>query len=51
VTAWHPLVEVKGRVRRLLDRLDATGTTVTWHQTATGVVGTPPLLFRAQLVG
>ncbi len=51
VEAWHPLAEVRGRVSRLLERLEATGATVSWHQTAAGVVGTPPLLFRAQLVG
>jgi len=51
VGAWHPLVEVTGRVSRLLGRLEATGARIAWHQTAAGVIGTPPLLFRAQLVG
>ncbi len=51
VRAWHPLVEVRGRVSRLLQRLEAAGTDRAWFQTAAGVVGSPSLLVRSQLVG
>lgn len=51
VRAWHPLVEVRGRVSRLLQRLEAAGSDRAWFQTAAGVVGTPSLLVRSQLVG
>lgn len=51
VQSWHPLVEVRGRISRLLGRLEAVGSDLRWHQTAAGVVGSPTLLIRSQLVG
>ncbi len=51
VQGWHPLVEVRGRISRLLGRLEAVGSDLRWHQTAAGVVGSPTLLVRSQLVG
>ncbi len=50
VHSWHPVVEVRARLGRLLRRIGAVGTDLEWYQTAGGCVGTPSLLIRHQPV-
>ena len=47
---WHPVVELRGSLGRLLRRIEAVGTDLRWFQTGQGVVGTPSLLIRRQPV-
>jgi predicted Zn-dependent protease len=47
---WHPVVELEGSLTRLLRRIDAVGTDVTWFQTDRGCVAAPSLLIRRQPV-
>lgn len=47
---WHPVVELRGSLGRLLRRIEAVGTDLRWFQTNQGVVGTPSLLIRRQPV-
>ncbi len=51
LAGWHPVVEVRGRLTLLLERIEALGTDHRWHQTAHGLVASPTLLVRSQLVG
>jgi PmbA protein len=50
VRGWHPVVELRGSVGRLLRRIEAVGTDLRWFQTSQGFVGTPSLLIRRQPV-
>jgi PmbA protein len=50
VRGWHPVVELRGSVGRLLRRIEAVGTDLRWFQTSQGFVGTPSLLVRRQPV-
>jgi predicted Zn-dependent protease len=50
VRGWHPVVELRGQLGRLLRRIEAVGTDLRWHQTGRGFVGTPSLLIRRQPV-
>ncbi len=47
---WHPVVELRGSLSRLLQRIDAVGTDLAWFQTDRGCVGTPTVLIRNQPV-
>jgi len=50
VEGWHPVVELRGSITRLLRRIDAVGTDITWFQTERGCVAAPSLLIRRQPV-
>ncbi len=50
VRGWHPVVELRGSLGRLLRRIEAVGTDLRWFQTSQGFVGTPSLLIRRQPV-
>ena len=50
VRGWHPVVELRGSLGRLLRRIEAVGTDLRWFQTSQGFVGTPSLLVRRQPV-
>jgi PmbA protein len=50
VRGWHPVVELSGRLSRLLRRVEAVGTDLRWFQTDAGFVGAPSLLIRRQRV-
>jgi PmbA protein len=50
VRGWHPVVELRGSLGRLLRRIEAVGTDLRWFQTSRGFVGTPSLLVRRQRV-
>jgi len=47
---WHPVVEVRGSLSRLLRGVEAVGTDLHWYQTAAGFVGAPSLLVLRQPV-
>jgi PmbA protein len=50
VRGWHPVVELRGSLGRLLRRIEAVGTDQRWFQTSQGFVGAPSLLIRRQPV-
>jgi predicted Zn-dependent protease len=50
VEGWHPVVELRGSITRLLRRIEAVGTDITWFQTDRGCVAAPSLLVRKQPV-
>ena len=50
VRGWHPVVELRGSLGRLLRRIEAVGTDLCWFQTDHGCVGAPSLLVRRQRV-
>ena len=50
VRGWHPVVELRGSLGRLLRRIEAVGTDLRWFQTDQGCVGAPSLLVRRQPV-
>lgn len=50
VRGWHPVVELRGSLGRLLRRIEAVGTDLRWFQTSRGFVGAPSLLIRRQPV-
>jgi predicted Zn-dependent protease len=50
VRGWHPVVELRGSVGRLLRRIDAVGNDLRWFQTSRGFIGAPSLLVRRQPV-
>jgi PmbA protein len=50
VCGWHPVVELRGSLGRLLRRIEAVGTDLRWFQTSRGFVGAPSLLVRRQPV-
>jgi PmbA protein len=50
VRGWHPVVELRGSLGRLLRRIEAVGTDLRWFQTRCGFVGAPSLLIRRQPV-
>jgi predicted Zn-dependent protease len=50
VRGWHPVVELRGSISRLLRRIDAVGADPTWFQTDRGCVAAPTLLVRRQPV-
>lgn len=50
IGGWHPVVELKGSLSRLLRRIEAVGTDVSWVQSDRGCVGAPSLLVRRQPV-
>jgi predicted Zn-dependent protease len=50
VRGWHPVVELRGSLGRLLRRIEAVGTDLRWFQTSRGFVGAPSLLVRRQPV-
>jgi PmbA protein len=50
VEGWHPVVELRGSLGRLLRRIEAVGTDLRWFQTTRGFIGTPSLLVRRQRV-
>lgn len=50
VRGWHPVVELRGSLGRLLRRIEAVGTDLRWFQTCRGFVGAPSLLVRRQPV-
>jgi len=50
VRGWHPVVELRGSLGRLLRRIEAVGTDLRWFQTNSGFVGAPSLLVRRQPV-
>ena len=50
VRGWHPVVELRGSLGRLLRRIEAVGTDRRWFQTSRGFVGAPSLLIRRQPV-
>lgn len=50
VRGWHPVVELRGSLGRLLRRIEAVGTDLRWFQTSRGFIGTPSLLIRRQPV-
>jgi PmbA protein len=50
VRGWHPVVELRGSLGRLLRRIEAVGTDVRWFQTSQGFVAAPSLLVRRQPV-
>ncbi len=50
VRGWHPVVELEGSATRLLRRIEAVGTDLTWFQAERGCVGAPSLLVRRQAV-
>lgn len=50
VVGWHPVVELRGGLGRLLRRISAVGTDRTWYDTPAGPVGASSLLVRRQPV-
>jgi PmbA protein len=50
VRGWHPVVELRGSLSRLLGRIEAVGTDLEWFQAERGAVGTPSLLIGSQPV-
>jgi predicted Zn-dependent protease len=50
VRGWHPVVELRGSIGRLLRRIDAVGSDLRWFQTSRGFIGAPSLLVRRQPV-
>jgi PmbA protein len=50
VRGWHPVVELRGSLGRLLRRIEAVGTDLRWFQTSSGCVGAPSILVRRQPV-
>jgi PmbA protein len=50
VRGWHPVVELKGSLGRLLRRIEVVGTDLRWFQAERGCVGAPSLLIRRQAV-
>jgi PmbA protein len=50
VRGWHPVVELRGSLGRLLRRVEAVGTDLRWFQTSRGFIGAPSLLVRRQPV-
>jgi PmbA protein len=50
VCGWHPVVELRGSLGRLLKRIEAVGTDLRWFQTDRGCIGSPSLLIRRQPV-
>lgn len=50
VRGWHPVVELRGSLGRLLRRIEAVGTDLRWFQTESGCIGTPSILVRRQPV-
>ncbi len=50
VRGWHPVVELRGSLGRLLRRIEAVGTDLRWFQTSRGFIGAPSLLVRRQPV-
>jgi len=50
VRGWHPVVELKGSLGRLLRRVEAVGNDRRWFQTHQGFVGAPSILIRRQPV-
>jgi PmbA protein len=50
VRGWHPVVELRGSLGRLLRRIEAVGTDLRWFQTGRGFVGAPSILVRRQPV-
>jgi predicted Zn-dependent protease len=50
VRGWHPVVELRGSLGRLLRCIEAVGTDLRWFQTSRGFVGAPSLLVRRQPV-
>lgn len=50
VRGWHPVVELRGSLGRLLRRIEAVGTDLRWFQAERGCVGAPSLLIRRQSV-
>ena len=50
VRGWHPVVELRGSLARLLGRIEAVGTDLAWFQADRGCVGAPSLLIRSQPV-
>ncbi len=47
---WHPVIEIRGSLRRLLGGIEAVGTDLHWYQTAAGFVGAPSMLVLRQPV-
>lgn len=50
VSGWHPVVELRGSLARLLGRIDAVGTDLAWFQAERGCVGAPSMLILSQPV-
>ena len=50
VRGWHPVVELRGSLSRLLGRIEAVGTDLAWFQAERGAVGAPSLLIGSQPV-
>ncbi len=50
VRGWHPVVELKGSLGRLLRRIEVVGTDLRWFQAERGCVGAPSLLIRRQSI-
>ncbi|MCU0234345.1 MAG: metallopeptidase TldD-related protein, partial [Thermoanaerobaculales bacterium] len=50
VRGWHPVVELRGSLGRLLQRIEAVGNDRRWFQSGRGFVGAPSLLIRRQRV-
>jgi len=50
VRGWHPVVELRGSLSRLLGRIEAVGTDLAWFQADRGAVGAPSLLIGSQPV-
>jgi PmbA protein len=50
VRGWHPVVELRGSLGRLLRRIEAVGNDRRWFQTPQGFIGAPSLLIRRQPV-
>jgi predicted Zn-dependent protease len=50
VRGWHPVVELRGSLARLLGRIEAVGTDLAWFQADRGCVGAPSMLIRSQPV-
>ncbi len=50
VCGWHPVVELRGSLGRLLRRIEAVGTDRRWFQTSCGFIAAPSMLIRHQSV-
>jgi PmbA protein len=50
VRGWHPVVELRGSLGRLLRRIEAVGNDLRWFQTDSGCIGAPSILVRRQPV-
>jgi predicted Zn-dependent protease len=50
VRGWHPVVELRGSLGRLLRRIEAVGNDRRWFQTHQGFIGAPSILVRSQPV-